>query len=199
MVTYWRRRLPIMASELLLSFALLCVTGLYASVVAQTIDQQWKWCAGADPDLSIGGCTAVIQSGQQTTENLAIAFYNRGFGNARKGQYGLAIQDFGQSIRLNPNDPAAFGNRGFAFAALGQYDRAIQDYDVSIQLNPKDYVVLGNRGLAFAALGQYDRAVQDYGASIQLNPNDGRAFDDRGLAFAALGQYDRAIQDYDQA
>ncbi|HME23856.1 MAG TPA: hypothetical protein VKI44_21435 [Acetobacteraceae bacterium] len=60
MVTYWRRRLPIMASELLLTFALLCVTGLYASVVAQTIDQQWKWCAGADPDLSIGGCTAVI-------------------------------------------------------------------------------------------------------------------------------------------
>jgi len=49
-----------MASELLLTFALLCVTGLYASVVAQTIDQQWKWCAGADPDLSIGGCTAVI-------------------------------------------------------------------------------------------------------------------------------------------
>ncbi|MGH6968049.1 MAG: hypothetical protein ACREEL_09335 [Stellaceae bacterium] len=45
---------------------------------AQNLDQQWDWCKGDNVDLSIGSCTAIIQSGQETTMNLAIAFYDRG-------------------------------------------------------------------------------------------------------------------------
>jgi hypothetical protein len=43
--------------------------------------QAWKWCVneGKDsPDLQISGCTTVIQSGRETTRNIAIAFNNRG-------------------------------------------------------------------------------------------------------------------------
>ena len=40
-----------------------------------------------------------------------------------------AIEDYNQSIRLNPNYGNAFLNRGHAFAEKSRYDLAIADYD----------------------------------------------------------------------
>jgi hypothetical protein len=44
--------------------------------------QAWTWCVNRNnaysPDLAIGGCTTVIQSGKETKGNLSIAFKNRG-------------------------------------------------------------------------------------------------------------------------
>jgi len=80
------------------------------AATAQTLDQQR--CLAPDPDLKISGCTAVIQSGHETQQNLAIAFYNRGNAYVRKGQNDRAIQDYDQAIRLNPNFADAFYNRG---------------------------------------------------------------------------------------
>ena len=55
-----------------------------------------------------------------------------------KGEYDRAIQDYDQSIKLNPNYARAFNNRGVAYQKKGEYDRAIKDFDESIKLNP-DY------------------------------------------------------------
>jgi len=60
---------------------------------AQSEDQNWALCSAKNADSAIKGCTAVIQSGQETDENLAIAFSNRGIGYDEKGQYDLAIAD----------------------------------------------------------------------------------------------------------
>ncbi|HZS63500.1 MAG TPA: hypothetical protein VFA53_03240, partial [Xanthobacteraceae bacterium] len=60
------------------------------SPAAAQSQQQLNWCEGKDgapPDLIIGGCTAVIQSGKITGKNLAAAFNNRGNAYDDKGQY----------------------------------------------------------------------------------------------------------------
>ena len=54
----------------------MCIPGFGGAAAAPTPDQQR--CSAPDPDVSIGGCTAMIQSGQETQENLAKAFFNRG-------------------------------------------------------------------------------------------------------------------------
>jgi tetratricopeptide (TPR) repeat protein len=60
----------------------------------------------------ISGCTTVIQSGRENTENLAVAFNNRGNAYSDKGDLERAIQDYDQAIRLNPQYATAFNNRG---------------------------------------------------------------------------------------
>ena len=55
-----------------LLFVLMQIAGFGGAATAQTDDQQR--CSAPDPDLSISGCTAMIQSGHETRQNLAKAF-----------------------------------------------------------------------------------------------------------------------------
>lgn len=68
---------------------LMGIIGFSGTIFAQTRDEQR--CLASDPDLSISGCTAAIQSGQETQEDRAVAFYNRGVSYGRKGQHDRAI------------------------------------------------------------------------------------------------------------
>src|SRR6266853_2078262 len=118
---------------------IMLMTLLGASTVlpGQSRQEDWNLCKSHDPEQSIRGCSALIQSSHDTGINLAKAFTNRGSGYATKGDYDRAIQDFDQALQLNSNDAIAFFDRGLAFAHKGDYDRAIQDYDQALQLNPK--------------------------------------------------------------
>jgi tetratricopeptide (TPR) repeat protein len=70
-------------------------------------------CNGADrtsPDLQIDGCTGLINSGAQTRQSLVIAYNIRGNAYTAKGEYDRAVQDYDQSIKLNPNYAKGFNN-----------------------------------------------------------------------------------------
>src|SRR5664279_2335528 len=70
----------------------------------------------------IVGCTAEIQLGPFQVKDLAVIFNNRGFAYYNLRRYDRAIQDFDQTIKLNPSYAEAFNNRGDAYADKGQPD-----------------------------------------------------------------------------
>jgi tetratricopeptide (TPR) repeat protein len=168
------------------------------SLGAQSSDENRIRCGGKNVDLRIGGCTAVIHSGQETNENLASAFYNRAAAYNEMGDYDRAIQDYDQAVLLKPSFAEAFSNRGSQYLAKGNYDRAIQDYDQALRLKPNDAAAFYNRGIAYFDKGDNDRAILDYDQALRLTPKDANVFTSRGLTYSAKGNYDRAIQDYDQ-
>ena len=99
-------------------------------IVAQT-QQEQDWCTGKKnppPDLTINGCTVVIQSGKFTGNNLAIAFYDRGNAYGEKGDFDLAIADLDEAIRLDPNYTDAFNLRGLAKREKGDTAGAEADF-----------------------------------------------------------------------
>jgi tetratricopeptide (TPR) repeat protein len=176
-----------MRSRWSLLFVVMHIAGVSGSATAQTLDQQR--CSAPDLDLIISGCTAVIQSGHETPQNLATAFNNRGVAYASKRRLDRAVQDYDQAIRINPNDALAFGNRGNYYAVTRQYDRAIQDYDQAIRINPNFADAFYNRGRAYAHKRQYDLAIQDYDQAIRINPYEPNASRDRDLAKRAKGDH----------
>jgi lipoprotein NlpI len=185
-----------MRSRCALLFVLMHIAGFSGAATAQNVDQQL--CLAPDPDLSISRCTAMIQSGHETQQNLAVAFSDRGIAYARKGQYDRAIEDLDQAIRLNPNYAAAFNNRGSAYSAKGDLDRAIADYREAIRLDPKIAAAFNNRGFAYSWKGDLDRAIADHSEAIRLNPKYALAFLNRGNEYRAQGDFDRAIADYSE-
>ena len=166
---------------------------------SQTQDENWNACTSEDPERSIAGCSALIQSGQQTGINLAKAFYGRGSAYAQKGDYDHAIQDYDQTVRLNPSLANAFYGRGWAYEHKDDYNHAIQDFNQALRLNPDLAIAVRERGLAYTHKGDYEQAIRDYTEALRLNQSDPIGFYNRGLAHAHQGDHDHAIQDYDQA
>src|SRR5271169_5590295 len=93
------------------AIALIATTLLAGSVAAQSRDDNWARCKdNNNPDLMVDACTALIQSGQETTENLAIAYNSRGNAYTDKGQYDRAVQDYDQAIKLSPKYATPYNN-----------------------------------------------------------------------------------------
>jgi len=116
-----------------------------------------------------------------------------------KKQYGKAIKDYDEAIRLDASNAFAYGGRGDAWYAQADYDKAIRDYSEAIRLNPKSAWDYTNRGNARYALKDFDKAIHDYNEAIRLDPKDARAFGGRGNAWYASRDDVRAVLDYDEA
>ena len=125
--------------------------------------QDWTWCYEPDStrDQTIAGCTALILSGRESQDHLAVEFYNRANAHHAMGNYDYAIADYDQATRLNPKDAPTYNNRGNAYSKKGDYEHAIADYDQAIGLNPEAPSPYNNRGNAYYRKGDYGRAVAD--------------------------------------
>lgn len=102
---------------------------------AQTRDENLAQCAGGDPDASISGCTALLQSGQESAL-LSSIYTDRGLAYAKKGLYDQAIGDLNQAIALVPTNAYAYNDRATAYIREGRRDQAIADYRQALVLDP---------------------------------------------------------------
>jgi lipoprotein NlpI len=141
---------------------------LSGSAQTPSRDENWTRCQDNNPDLSIGACTALIESSAESPANRATAFHNRGDRYLRKGEGDKAIADYDAAIRLKPDDAVAFNNRGDAYLDRGEYDKAAADFDAAIRLNP-DYVgAFNRRGYSNLFAGRFAVAASDFQKSMGL-------------------------------
>lgn len=189
---------------------------LFAQRAGAEQSENWTWCINENdlfsPDLQIGGCTAIIQSGRESRRNLAIAFGNRGMAHRAKNEYDRSIADYNEAIRLKPEVTSpynAYTGRAEAYSSKKDYDRAIADYNTSLERTRKHgsfgvqhfgalYAHYG-RGMAYYAKKDYDRAIADYDKAIELNSRNNDLYIKRGSAYYAKKDYHRAIEDYTKA
>ncbi len=81
-----------------------------------------------DRGLNISGCTALILSGQLSVRNLVIVYNRRGLAYADLGKYHQAIEDYDQTLRLDPGYARAYSNRAIAHCHLEQFDASLDDW-----------------------------------------------------------------------
>ena len=159
-------------------------------------------CAGSDnaaADLRVAACTAIIQSGEETPQSLAVAFSNRGHAYRAKGDHARALEDFNQAIQLVPNFAAGFNGRGLTWGAMRDHDRAVADFNEAIRHAPTFATALVNRANVYRTTGQAQQAMRDYDEAIRLDPNLVFAYLSRGRAHRVAGDAERALADFDDA
>jgi hypothetical protein len=180
------------SSRALVSIGILAAS-LFASVfpVRAASDQQIGWCNGSDnatPELSIRGCTAMIESGEYAGDELAIAFNNRGIAYFKNGQSERAVQDYDQAIRLSPNFFNALSGRCWNRAIVGRdLTGAIADCNRALALNPTITYTRGSRGFAYLKMNNYGAAIADFDAALKGHPENAPSLYGRGLAKSARG------------
>lgn len=167
--------------------------------VQQQVDQCVNTGFVYSNEIMAAACTAVIQSGQFSGQQLAAAFNQRGIAYGRQGDYQHAIADYDEAISLDPKHVSAYNNRGIAYARSGDYERAIADYDEAIQLDPKYALAYNSRGFAYTRRGDDNHAIADLSEAILLDPKLVSAYSNRGAAYVHEGEYERAIADFSEA
>ena len=81
---------------------------------------------------------------------MAIKVGINGFGRIGRCVFRAAVQNFGESIKLNPKEASAYFDRGIAYYEKQYYDRAVADFDQVTKIEPKNAQAYYNRGIAFA-------------------------------------------------
>lgn len=169
----------------------------------QSRDQSWAQCEHRPTDQFdyqldkvIEGCTALIDSGQESQDDLAIAYNNRANAHRANFEPKQAFADYGEAIRRRPNLAEAYYGRGVSNDDKETTDLTIADESAAIRLKPdfaKAYVA---RGDAYDRNAQHDLAIADYSASLRLNPDDWDTVQKRGVVYDNKALFDLAIADY---
>jgi tetratricopeptide (TPR) repeat protein len=149
---------------------------------------EWDACNGSAPqypvDEQIAACTKIIESGQQTTRNLAIAYYNRGFSYDDKDELEFALADYTRSIALDPNYASPYVERCRTRAVLNRdLNDALADCNKAISLNySKPHLPMTSRGIVYYRFGQWDNAIGAFDAALRIKPDHHVAIFIRGCA-----------------
>ncbi len=89
-------------------------------------------------DRVIHFCSKVIDGGEASREQLALAHYHRGRALAAEGEHSEAISDFNQAMTFGYGDSLILCDRGNSYGALGQYDKAAADCQRAAEENPNE-------------------------------------------------------------
>lgn len=130
------------------------------------------------------------------------AHYNyetRGMAYHTQGNYELAIDDYTQAIRIDPDYASAYANRGDAHRRMGKYQMAIDDYTHAVKIDPNHSRYYVERATGYFRLAKYHEAIEDCTTAIALNPDNYYSYYRRARAHGHLKHYQMAIDDYTEA
>lgn len=160
----------------------LALTLVALPAFAQTEDENRANCQSDNPDISISGCTALIQPGHEATAILAGAYQNRGTAYSAKELYDQAIADYTEAITLQPDNAVIYVLRGIAYddnnRDLSHSEPAIADYSKAIALQPAPSdlaFAYDHRGTDYQSELLNDQAIADYRAALRVDPNNEEA------------------------
>jgi tetratricopeptide (TPR) repeat protein len=116
-----------------------------------------------------------------------------------KGDFGQAIADTTEAIKLKPEDARGYAARGNYRNAYNEFDKAVVDLSDAIRLEPALVNAYAQRAYAYVQLGDTDKAIADYTEVLERQPGDANTHYDRGGAYEKKGDFDKARADFEQA
>lgn len=115
------------------------------------------------------------------------------------GEFGKAIADGNEGVKLDPLCATAYDRRAQGLAGKGEFDKALADFEKAIRLTPEYASTYSQRARAYYEKGDYLKAVADCGEALRRDPNLYLAYYYRGLVWARQGDDERAEADFTAA
>ena len=150
--------------------------------------------------------------------NDPIAYINRSWAFAEKGDFKMAVMDSNKAVKLDPKNGMAHNNRAYALELSGSLTKAKKEYQVACDLNYKpacetvakfDEAMTGNTiaevkellNRAYEKFKEKDwKAVEQMTTrAISLDPANAMAYVNRSGARAELGLLSTALEDCNRA
>jgi protein O-mannosyl-transferase len=110
-----------------------------------------------------------------------------------------AVQQYHESMRLEPNDPRSHYDLAAALLNMGQVQEAVGQFQETLRLNPDQPQAHDAYGLALMKLGQSPQAIEQDQAALRINPEFAEAHINLGVALGKSGQMSEAIAQFEAA
>ena len=112
-------------------------------------------------------------------------------------RYDLAVAEYSQTLRLDPDHVEAYHWRGHSYMALDKYELAVADFTSALKYEPESLHYLNDRAAAYAGWSEtkFELALADLAKAIKLKPNEARPYLLRAKIFCAMGKKDLAAAD----
>jgi tetratricopeptide (TPR) repeat protein len=177
----------------IVAIAFIFLAGAFRTAAADLIEEcrRHPWS-----DVRLRACTEIIISPSYGPDAKVLAYQSRGDARTNAGAFEQAIADFGEAIRLRPDNVPALSGRARAKFSLKRFSDALDDYGEAIRLSPAAADLYVERGHVHLSRGDANASILDLNEAIKLDPRNASAFNNRGLAFRKNGDFDRALNDY---
>jgi TonB family protein len=110
--------------------------------------------------------------------------------------FGGAIAEYREAIRLKPDYAAAHAGLGLALSDNGDLENAIAEFRNVIRANPNDSAARNQLALTLMKRGYLDSAITEYRESVRLNPQDAETHYALANALEKEGDSDGALAEY---
>jgi tetratricopeptide (TPR) repeat protein len=109
-----------------------------------------------------------------------------------------SLQDFSQTIKLNPASAIAYQNRARIYYLQKKNDLALADLKLAIQYKPNYEDALDLRSHIYWETQQYALMLNDIDILLKMNPYNWSAFLKRGIVLVQQNQMEAALKDFNR-
>jgi tetratricopeptide (TPR) repeat protein len=167
--------------------AAIALLAFYAAAASMQIGY-WK-----DDKTLYSHSLAVTQDNSFAHNILGIAYEKEG-----KGE--LAVKEYNESLRLNPDDSGTHRNLGITLNnLLGMPAEALYHFEIANRLQPRNPFTHFQMAKALMNLGRIREAVAEYQKALEIEPNDPFFHNELGMALLQLNDIDAAVSQLSEA
>jgi len=146
--------------------------------------------------LALASCTKA----RFDTEVEATKYYDRGIIALNKHEFESSIQNFRQSIKLDPSNADAHYWLAVSMREQGlDFKRTINEFKKTLELDPTHEAAYRDLGILYALAKRYDVGFKYLKKAIELNPSDTLALINLGYLYYLGKDYDKAKELYEKA
>jgi tetratricopeptide (TPR) repeat protein len=107
--------------------------------------------------------------------NLAAVYQQRAYAAATNQQFQDAINDYGEAIKISPEDARIYEQRAAVEMKLNDMDKAVADYSEAIKLKPNEVRYYGYRSYIYEVKGDISNSMADADKVLKLDPKNQEA------------------------
>jgi tetratricopeptide (TPR) repeat protein len=121
-------------------------------------------------------------------DELAAVYQQRGYAAASEQRFQDAMNEYGEALKLTPQDARIYEQRAAVEIKTNDYDKALADYSEAIKLKPNEVRYYLYRSYIYETKGDLKNSMADTDKVLKLDPKnqEAKARKDRLLAREAM-------------
>ena len=165
------------------AFVLITVLALCASQVCQAAEKKnpeanrlaregAEAAKSQDFDKAVDLLRKATAMDHKYADELSAVYQQRGYAAATDQRYGDAVNDYGEALKLTPQNSRIYEQRAAVEMKIQDYEKALGDYSELIKQKPNEVRYLNYRAYIYELKNDLKNSLADNEKVLKLDPNN---------------------------